>query len=83
MQLHLQELLDAILSAAAEDGFLVLDEAHPFWAGLTFEEAARALGIAVATARVWWAYARAWLRIEIVRQRDRHPAHFSTAIHTA
>lgn len=39
IQLQLQELLDAVLSAAAEDGFLVFDEAHHFWGGLTFEEA--------------------------------------------
>jgi hypothetical protein len=37
-QLQLQELLSAIMSAAAEDGFLVFDPAHPFWSGLTFEE---------------------------------------------
>ncbi len=39
IQLQLQELLDAVLSAAAEDGFLVFDQAHHFWSGLTFEEA--------------------------------------------
>ena len=39
IQLQLQELLDAVLSAAAEDGYLVFDAGHPFWAGLSFEEA--------------------------------------------
>jgi hypothetical protein len=39
IQLQLQELLDAVLSAAAEDGFLVFDQAHPFWNSLTFDEA--------------------------------------------
>lgn len=39
IQLQLQELLDAILSAAAEDGYLTFDANHPFWAGLSFEEA--------------------------------------------
>ena len=39
IQLQLQELLDAVLSAAAEDGFLVFDQAHPFWRSLTFAEA--------------------------------------------
>ena len=39
IQLQLQELLDAVLSAAAEDGFLVFDQAHPFWHSLTFDEA--------------------------------------------
>jgi hypothetical protein len=38
-QLHLQELLDAVISAAAEDGYLIFDETHPFWSGLSFEEA--------------------------------------------
>jgi RNA polymerase sigma factor (TIGR02999 family) len=37
-------------------------------------EAARALGIAVPTAKLWWTYARAWLRIEIARQREILPA---------
>ena len=32
-----------------------------YFAGLTIEEAAGALGISVATANRWWAYARAWL----------------------
>jgi len=38
-QLQLQELVDAIVSAASNDGFLVFDDRHPFWAHLTFEEA--------------------------------------------
>jgi RNA polymerase sigma factor (TIGR02999 family) len=32
-----------------------------YFAGLTLDEAAQALGIAEPTARRWWAYARAWL----------------------
>ena len=36
-----------------------------YFVGLTFEEAAGVLGIAVPTAKQWWAYARAWLRVEI------------------
>ncbi len=36
-----------------------------YFAGMTFEEAASALGIAVPTAKDWWAYARAWLALEI------------------
>ena len=39
VQLLLQELVDVIVSAAAEDGHLVFDQAYSFWAGLTFEEA--------------------------------------------
>jgi len=36
-----------------------------YFVGLSFEEAAQVLGIAVPTAKQWWAYARAWLRVEI------------------
>jgi len=38
-----------------------------YFAGLTFEEAAQALGIAVPTAKEWWSYSRAWLGLEIRR----------------
>jgi RNA polymerase sigma factor (TIGR02999 family) len=40
-----------------------------YFVGMTFDEAATALGIAVPTAKQWWAYARAWLRVEMT---DRH-----------
>jgi RNA polymerase sigma factor (TIGR02999 family) len=36
-----------------------------YFVGMNFEEAAAALGIALPTAKQWWAYARAWLRVEI------------------
>jgi len=36
-----------------------------YFVGMNFEEAAQALDIAVPTAKQWWAYARAWLRVEI------------------
>ncbi len=36
-----------------------------YFVGLSFEEAATALGIAVPTAKQWWAYARAWLAVEM------------------
>ena len=38
-----------------------------YFVGLTFEEAADVLGIAVPTAKEWWGYARAWLRVELTR----------------
>ena len=38
-----------------------------FFAGLTIEKAARALGISTSTAENDWAYARTWLRIEMDR----------------
>jgi len=37
-----------------------------FFAGLTGEQAAKALGISHATAERYWAYARSWLRLEIM-----------------
>ena len=36
-----------------------------FFMGMTFEEAASVLGIAVPTAKEWWAYARAWLAVQM------------------
>jgi len=37
-----------------------------FFAGLTGNQAAKALGISVATAERYWAYARSWLRLEVM-----------------
>ena len=36
-----------------------------FFAGLTLPEAARALGVSTSTADNDWAYAKAWLRVEM------------------
>ena len=36
-----------------------------YFVGLNFEETAAALGIAVPTAKQWWAYARSWLTLEM------------------
>lgn len=36
-----------------------------YFIGMTHEEAAATLGIAVPTAKQWWAYARAWLAVEM------------------
>jgi len=36
-----------------------------YFVGMSFEEASAALGIAVPTAKQWWAYARAWLTVEL------------------
>jgi RNA polymerase sigma factor (TIGR02999 family) len=36
-----------------------------YFAGLTMDEAAAALGVSVATAHRYWAYARAWLHQEV------------------
>lgn len=40
-----------------------------YFVGMSFEEAASALGIAVPTAKQWWAYARAWLTVEMRRDK--------------
>jgi RNA polymerase sigma factor (TIGR02999 family) len=39
-----------------------------YFVGLSFEEAAAALAIAVPTAKQWWTYSRAWLSVEIGRK---------------
>jgi len=36
-----------------------------YFVGMSFNETATALGIAVPTAKQWWAYARAWLTVEL------------------
>jgi RNA polymerase sigma factor (TIGR02999 family) len=41
-----------------------------FFAGMTNEQAAQALGITARTAYTDWAYAKAWLRVEIARGPD-------------
>jgi RNA polymerase sigma factor (TIGR02999 family) len=41
-----------------------------YFMGLSFEEAAAALGIAVPTAKQWWAYARACLSVELRDSSD-------------
>jgi RNA polymerase sigma factor (TIGR02999 family) len=41
-----------------------------YFAGMSFEEVAEILGISVPTANRWWAFARAWLFKEIMKQRS-------------
>jgi RNA polymerase sigma factor (TIGR02999 family) len=36
-----------------------------YFIGMSFEEAASVLGIAVPTAKKWWAYSRAWLAVSL------------------
>jgi RNA polymerase sigma factor (TIGR02999 family) len=42
-----------------------------YFVGMSFDEAATALGIAVPTAKQWWAYARAWLTVELRNEASR------------
>jgi RNA polymerase sigma factor (TIGR02999 family) len=44
-----------------------------FFAGLTTEQAAAALGVSTSTAEKDWAYARSWLRVMINRTSDHRP----------
>jgi RNA polymerase sigma factor (TIGR02999 family) len=68
---------DKLLSL--EDALVRLTEQDPvkaelvklrYFAGLTTKEAAAILGISTATADRYWAYARAWLQIEIDAASD-------------
>jgi RNA polymerase sigma factor (TIGR02999 family) len=74
---HVDLEQDCLQAPAAEDDLLALDEVLTrlaaedpdkaqvvnlrYFAGLSLEETAAALGISVATAKRRWAYARAWL----------------------
>jgi RNA polymerase sigma factor (TIGR02999 family) len=44
-----------------------------FFAGLTSEQAAAALGVSISTAEKDWAYARSWLRVAIDRLSGHRP----------
>ena len=44
-----------------------------FFAGLTNEQAADALGISTTTADRYWAYARAWLFRQMAKEREENP----------
>ncbi len=68
---------DALLSLnEALDKFSALDARKAelvklrYFVGMSHEETATALGIAVPTAKQWWAYARAWLAVEMRRHQD-------------
>jgi RNA polymerase sigma factor (TIGR02999 family) len=59
---------------ALDDALAKLEQADPvkaelvkmrFFGGLTGEQAALALGVSASTADNYWAYARAWLRVEL------------------
>ena len=81
-QVKLEDL--DLLNSVTPDQLLSIDEAiegltadNPdaakvvrlkYFAGLTLEQAGEALGISIATAYRHWAYARAWLRCELLRK---------------
>jgi RNA polymerase sigma factor (TIGR02999 family) len=61
----LLDLDDALTRFAAEEPDKARLVQLRFFAGLAMPDAAAALGISVATAERWWAYARAWLYTEL------------------
>jgi RNA polymerase sigma factor (TIGR02999 family) len=81
--------LEPALNEANGDRLLALDEALTqleaadprkaelvklrFFAGLTAEQAAAALGVSTSTAEKDWAYARSWLRVKIERLSGHGP----------
>lgn len=60
--LRLNEALEKLATVDARKAELVKLR---YFAGMKYEEAAMVLDIAVATAKEWWAYARAWLAVEM------------------
>jgi RNA polymerase sigma factor (sigma-70 family) len=62
---RLLDLDEALTRLEQQDGEKAKLVKLRFFAGLTNEEAAAALGISTATAQRAWAYCRAWLRAEI------------------
>jgi len=59
---------DALNKLAAQDQQKAELVKLRYFAGMSIEEAANILGISEATAKRWWAYARAWLFSEIKQQ---------------
>jgi RNA polymerase sigma factor (TIGR02999 family) len=62
---RLLDLNEALTRLEADDHQKATLVKLRFFAGLTHEEAATALGISTATAQRLWAYSRAWLRAEV------------------
>jgi RNA polymerase sigma factor (TIGR02999 family) len=65
--LALDEALDRLAKVDARAGEMVK---LCFFVGLTQEEAAKELGVSLATAERIWSFARAWLFREMQKQRD-------------
>ncbi len=63
--LEVDEVLEKLATAQPRKAELVKLR---YFIGMSFEEAAAVLGIAVPTAKEWWAYARAWLAVELRKE---------------
>jgi RNA polymerase sigma factor (TIGR02999 family) len=60
------EALDESLSSLAEENPKLAELVQlRFFAGVTLSEAAEILGVSPRTADTWWAYARAWLTVDL------------------
>jgi RNA polymerase sigma factor (TIGR02999 family) len=59
---------DAVARFAAVDARKAELVKLRYFVGMSFEQAAEVLGIAVPTAKQWWAYSRACLRVELAGQ---------------
>jgi RNA polymerase sigma factor (TIGR02999 family) len=70
---HLLALDEALRQLEAEDPRKAELVKLRFFAGLTAEQAAAALGVSTSTAEKDWAYARSWLRVAIDRITDHRP----------
>jgi len=67
---NLIALDEALAKLAKEDPVKAKLVELRYFAGLTVEQAANVLGVAHSTADEHWAYARAWLRLEITKGDD-------------
>jgi RNA polymerase sigma factor (TIGR02999 family) len=65
---QLVELDDALQRLAAQDQLAGKLVKLRYFAGLSLDEAASAVGVSTATAYRHWAYARAWLRSELLKE---------------
>jgi RNA polymerase sigma factor (TIGR02999 family) len=70
----LLDLDDALTRLAAKEPAKAQLVQLRFFAGLSTPEAAATLGISVATAERWWAYARVWLFSELSGGEETSPA---------
>jgi RNA polymerase sigma factor (TIGR02999 family) len=70
---QLLDVSDALEKFAAVDARKAELVKLRYFVGMTIEEAGAALGIAVPTAKEWWSYSRAWLRVEIAGRKPAAP----------
>jgi len=67
---HLLRLDEALAELASRDARKAELVRLRYFAGMTFEEAAQTLAITVPTAKQWWAYSPAWLRMQMAREES-------------